>query len=525
MTRVARSRFGCYTCKIRKVKCDEARPSCQQCLRTGRKCEGLSLTIKHYHEQGRAGAPPTLAYVPQTFHNLECPQQTRSLDFYLHHAGPSLAGSLDGELWQSLLPRLSQHSLTIRLALLSVSKLFEHPLAGSWDDAAFTYDGEQQRAMAWYSESITRALRTSETCDEEPEVQLVSCLLFLCIEMQQIHVPNAIKLLEIGYRLLSKYISLKKQTQQPIPSWITLQIYPLFLRKTVLFWMVGHRLPPQWGSVVVQLLTALDKPMHSLEDARMQLHALLHRTMELAEQAKHADDATMQMLAPPYKDLLGRLDRWHQYMSNVAQESSLSKRDRSTYHALVCGHKVAYMWATAFFESDYAVNEHLSTCESVLSHAEEVLRLNDELSVSSRVPYSFELGIIPILQFVGEHCRSADLRGKAIDLLRRGPLQEGLFEAHLQIRGLEMLADFPNIPVGRAAHKAMYANREPAPLPLPRDYAVTSVPELPPTHPFLPLSPNISRAVWGCFFSNGAYTDERIVPSHDRRARYLTDPD
>ncbi|OKL61973.1 hypothetical protein UA08_02563 [Talaromyces atroroseus] len=33
-------RTGCLTCKIRRVKCDEARPSCGKCLSTGRKCDG-----------------------------------------------------------------------------------------------------------------------------------------------------------------------------------------------------------------------------------------------------------------------------------------------------------------------------------------------------------------------------------------------------------------------------------------------------------------------------------------------------
>lgn len=34
---------GCLTCRIRKVKCDEAKPACHKCRSTGRKCDGYSV--------------------------------------------------------------------------------------------------------------------------------------------------------------------------------------------------------------------------------------------------------------------------------------------------------------------------------------------------------------------------------------------------------------------------------------------------------------------------------------------------
>lgn len=35
-------RSGCFTCKIRRKKCDEAKPFCSRCTSTGRKCDGYS---------------------------------------------------------------------------------------------------------------------------------------------------------------------------------------------------------------------------------------------------------------------------------------------------------------------------------------------------------------------------------------------------------------------------------------------------------------------------------------------------
>ncbi|KAG9229692.1 hypothetical protein BJ875DRAFT_546762 [Amylocarpus encephaloides] len=43
---VPKSRNGCSTCKTRHVKCDEEKPACHQCVRTGRKCDFLNQTLQ-----------------------------------------------------------------------------------------------------------------------------------------------------------------------------------------------------------------------------------------------------------------------------------------------------------------------------------------------------------------------------------------------------------------------------------------------------------------------------------------------
>ncbi|OTB03779.1 hypothetical protein M426DRAFT_173071 [Hypoxylon sp. CI-4A] len=64
-------RTGCITCKIRRVKCDETKPSCTRCLTTGRKCDGYEGTLPP--RQKRKTPTPTTspnlsAYpVPSTF--------------------------------------------------------------------------------------------------------------------------------------------------------------------------------------------------------------------------------------------------------------------------------------------------------------------------------------------------------------------------------------------------------------------------------------------------------------------------
>ncbi|ORY00298.1 hypothetical protein BCR34DRAFT_114221 [Clohesyomyces aquaticus] len=44
---------GCSTCRTRSIKCDEARPSCSQCRRGGRKCPGYRIRSKFVDESAK----------------------------------------------------------------------------------------------------------------------------------------------------------------------------------------------------------------------------------------------------------------------------------------------------------------------------------------------------------------------------------------------------------------------------------------------------------------------------------------
>ncbi|RGP69152.1 transcriptional regulatory [Fusarium sporotrichioides] len=39
-TNVKQSKYGCFTCKARRIKCDEAKPACQRCQSSKRECQG-----------------------------------------------------------------------------------------------------------------------------------------------------------------------------------------------------------------------------------------------------------------------------------------------------------------------------------------------------------------------------------------------------------------------------------------------------------------------------------------------------
>lgn len=57
--RFTRSRYGCSTCRARKVKCDEARPRCRRCLEDGQTCEGYGEQQAPQREQQHSSLNPS----------------------------------------------------------------------------------------------------------------------------------------------------------------------------------------------------------------------------------------------------------------------------------------------------------------------------------------------------------------------------------------------------------------------------------------------------------------------------------
>ncbi len=57
-----RSRNGCLTCKRRRRKCDETKPFCMNCLKSGRKCEGYSLQLVFDVDDPRNQGPVNISY-------------------------------------------------------------------------------------------------------------------------------------------------------------------------------------------------------------------------------------------------------------------------------------------------------------------------------------------------------------------------------------------------------------------------------------------------------------------------------
>ncbi|KAA8565613.1 hypothetical protein EYC84_009465 [Monilinia fructicola] len=114
-----KSRYGCKSCKTRRLKCDESKPTCANCTRNGLSCEYLFLPSNRLTSSAPPGKKlplPTAAMVTRLDARLSRPVPRNPLSFSF----PTSTSSSVSDADQLLEFRLFQHFVDIT----DVSQLF-----------------------------------------------------------------------------------------------------------------------------------------------------------------------------------------------------------------------------------------------------------------------------------------------------------------------------------------------------------------------------------------------------------------
>ncbi|KAL4949227.1 hypothetical protein BDW69DRAFT_198257 [Aspergillus filifer] len=214
-----RTKTGCFTCRKRKVKCDEAKPHCHRCTSTGRKCDGYSPPITH-PLSSTLGRPLSLIQrpIPLLFSTPGTARERRSFQFFYERTVPSLAGFTGSDFWNRLVLQVSQHEKAVWHALIALGSLHENfendsLVPGLW----FSRRGSDYFAVKEYLVAIRALLRGSEwregggkgqrgmwAANLPVDVCLISCLLFACFEVLSSHYDSAIGHIRGGIKIMNE---------------------------------------------------------------------------------------------------------------------------------------------------------------------------------------------------------------------------------------------------------------------------------------------------------------------------------
>ncbi|KAJ0165805.1 hypothetical protein CTA2_9946 [Colletotrichum tanaceti] len=411
----AKVKTGCITCKIRRVKCDEARPACNRCVSTGRKCDGYVTPPTGAYSWGQllgARPPPTEA-APDA--------ELRQLAFFRRTVAPALSGVLDSYFWTHLVPQFARQQPAARHAMLAISSLYEtfreDPLDRSAEKNAF--------AVTHYNEAI-KHLRTTTN----QEAVLFVCLLFVCIEMLRSRCQTAIEHCRHGIHILNDVEAKSSITRDYLePAFCRLGIFPYFF---------GVR--PETFPAVASPCRVPTPPFHSLLEVQEALDPLLVRTIRFIraadeyrlgdETCPRPDAATMQ----EREEIDGLLDAWRDELrafkerkkkrTTTTQECKpavdATARQELVERLLESKWLVGKIWIDTCFSRGEAVYDlHMDRFRGIIELAKESeAGLRAVWAEQPRAKFTFEMGFVPLLAFVLVKCRSLSLRTTAMGLLK-----------------------------------------------------------------------------------------------------------
>lgn len=410
---IKRVRTGCHTCKIRKIKCDEARPECKRCTSTGRKCDGFS-PVFHW----KTYKASTTATVPSPSWGSCHTEEARALHFFQLGVAPWLSGPYPSSFWTHTLLQIGTHEPAIRHSVVAISLLYEDFIGNGRLMPQLRHN---MTALRHYNAAIHELKDLTDT-----HLILLACLLFICIELMQGSESKALGHLEAGLRIIRATPGLRP--------WVRDTLLPLYQRQSILLLKFGRR----------DEVDALARPLHvdrdfsTLEDARVMTDELYLQIFQLAADGAEYRHGRLRhqpvhaVLTAKQHELQRVTHRFRDTVVPLGTHSSQSDDHRLMYlGSLVTLDLCQIGLMTAFETSELRFDQLLPYYRHIVAHMEEIgasmIRRNG--GSPDRPVFQLETGYLTNILAVILKCRHLPTRLQAYSLLRQyGSARQGLWE-------------------------------------------------------------------------------------------------
>ncbi|KAF3029489.1 hypothetical protein E8E15_010723 [Penicillium rubens] len=392
-----KSRSGCKTCKIRRVKCDEEKPSCLRCSTTGRKCG--------YEDRGAsllAASPFALAPGHAPSSQNAGRRERRAFEYYFQHVSQHLAGGMNVDFWTGVVPQICRSEPAVWDAMIAIS--------------------------TFVSSQIQRG-------NADPYISLISCALFICVETIQGHMEQALELYRQGIALI---LGLRAQIGHGGVSsskavLLERSIVPLFLRLgTSSLTISGTEFPIE---ILAFVETDTSVGFASVDSARTVMSALaaevilFEREANLHLRAVGSASAVSPEMVAKKEALRARLTEWHRAYTNLCQSSGpVPTVPVYPEPILLAYHAAALVYVTGCLRQQETVFDvHFADFVTIVEQSRLILDASAG-SNGAQPPFTFEMGVGVPLAMTVLRCRDANLRRRALDLLRLAPPIQGFFK-------------------------------------------------------------------------------------------------
>ncbi|KAH6636457.1 hypothetical protein F5144DRAFT_567577 [Chaetomium tenue] len=428
-----------------------------RCTKTGRRCDGY-LDAKTMAQRRRRSAGPITSSVgePQAplalFYDWASSDERRAFHFFQHITAPCLSGDLDGAFWRVLVLQICQSEPAVRHAVLAVSSLHEGMVQATMTPYLNAED-RNSFALYQYNRAIACLLDQMRTVDARPLVPLLTCVLFVCIELMQSKDRESLLHLEQGRQILSQ-LGRKCPTRNPEIDLIRQHLVPMYTRLSLTSLMFGGE--PVEIPTPLKTLTEVPMMFETIDEVRYALYDFMDQCLRFAKTtrlAKLSEIPSEQMRAfeKEQDHLLRKLAKF-----NVAFSLYRSTKSRGRLVgpiALIQIHVHAtFIWvSTALSQHETVFDDYVDTFSAIIPLATDFI---NSLSAPPAHPeqhggpgapgpsaadtrrfatvFTFEMYIIAPLYFVAAKCRHPIIRRAALDLLRRNPTRrENLWRANV----------------------------------------------------------------------------------------------
>ncbi|KAJ5395545.1 Protein of unknown function DUF3468 [Penicillium crustosum] len=412
-----KSKTGCDTCKIRRVKCGEEKPHCLRCTSTGRRCEYNSI-----------GPRKTIGRPQLELTTFACQRsrERRAFEYYFHKAGPSLSGVLDQAFWRGSVLQICRAEPLVWDAIISLSALYERPPiheTSPWlllNDPAAVRHQHHREALVWYSRSLSLLQKRISQGTADLVVALISCILFIAIELLQGSRKGAQVLYKKGAQLIFGASSTATSAIAALE--------PIFRRLGTWVFITNGLSEETWGLH----LAVPDERFTSTEEARNVLCSIVAemKALDIDTKAYIRRPADGQLheiseLLARQQHLKTRLIQWYRLFTYLKSIHG-SNVDGATA-LLLMTYTSVFIEAEAMLDFDQGVYDaYESEFAQIIDLAPTAVAWTRS-SEGKQPPFMFEMGVFLPLFITGLKCPFPELRRQALQYMSEAPPAQGLF--------------------------------------------------------------------------------------------------
>ena len=433
-----KTRTGCITCKVRRVKCDEARPSCERCTSTGRKCDGYTSQspLEAKANNSVESISPALT-VDVTCDALE----KRTFDFFRSKTAPCFSGYFQDSIWERTILQVSHSEPVVRHAINALGAQHEENVLRRTTNGSVGSECRTSFPVTQYSKALI-GLQKLLTADKVSMDLVLMCSL-ACIHFEAlresfvpalIHTENAI-------RLLHSRTTFNAQTIDPT-------LVRALMRIDVQGAMyLGMRVPGLPFYTAASDST-LPSAFHSLIEARDLVESWTCRMYHFMR--TYADDYKFREPCVAPLELIARAQDLEQTFIDLdtllwnfmhQPNFKMTAREHHGVNILRCRVKMNRMFAACCLYSEVSMYDaYLEEFEEILAICTFIMSSGDGDQWLFSV--SLDEGLLFPIWFVATHCRDSVIRHRALRLLKRLPNGRNIWHVEAMTRTAEICVGF-----------------------------------------------------------------------------------
>ncbi|KAE8451405.1 hypothetical protein EG329_004034 [Mollisiaceae sp. DMI_Dod_QoI] len=428
-----KSRTGCKTCKIRRVKCDEERPVCLKCRKFGVDCDGYeqpppytrgtSLATKPLLPRGVCEVPLCILPTSALFKN-ELEHQ-----YFLHFRDEvsfELSGPLPTKIWNHVILQSSTETIALRnltIAIAALSKSRSCPKENAALHRSF--------AIRQYGKALTQLQHIiSRSDDSAVRISLIASLLIFCFENIHGDYEQAVSQVRSALRMMRKRLATvarpysRLRTTSSIPG-LEDDILDIFVRlDNTIMSRVSTPHDSRQSLLEIAYIDSDFRMPNAFRDIVEAKDYLEHVQYKLMPYLAHLPDIYMygdQVIYVPPKDafdeITTHLRHWDRAFNPLLEDAT--RRGGSDFVATATLRLLALSTNIAGQQA-FLGGQASGNPELFVPEVTEVMHLARKVVAERcfRKTFVFDCGIVPTLFVVIMNCKRREVREEAVEILR-----------------------------------------------------------------------------------------------------------